>query len=296
MVGVTAMNRIRIQIALLALIVALSISLGIPGQTQPLYRVQVTEQPQGPLMIDLLERVQTQVPQAFMTRQGNTDVIQAGSFSDPQGALRRQQQLEQLGITVQITSSDGQPIALLEPPTLSPGPIEDLPFHFPYRVISEGLLQGISSNHRLHPDAAQAFQRMRTAAQADGISLRPLSGYRSWQTQAFLFQRQIQRRGSEIAAKRLSAPPGHSEHHTGYAIDIGDPRSPGTDLQFSFDRTAGFQWLATQARSYGFELSFPPNNPQGVSYEPWHWRFVQTPEAQAIFAPARQMQTGDPQA
>lgn len=284
------MDRIRIRagIALLAMIVALWISLGICGQAQPLYRVQVTEQTQGPSMIDLLEQVQTQVPDAFMTRQGNTDVIQVGSFSDPQGALQRQQQLQQLGIIVQITSVGGEPIAILEPPSAPPTPIEGIPFHFPYRILSERLLQAISGNQRLHPDAAQAFQQMRAAAQAAGISLRPLSGYRSWQTQSFLFQRQIQRRGSEIAAKRLSAPPGYSEHHTGYAIDIGDSRSPSTDLQFSFDRTAGFQWLSTQARSYGFELSFPPNNPQGISYEPWHWRFVQTPEAQAIFAPARQ--------
>ncbi len=39
---------------------------------------------------------------------------------------------------------------------------------------------------------------------------------------------------------------------------------------------------------FGFELSFPENNPQGVRYEPWHWRFVSSPEAQAIFRRSEQ--------
>jgi D-alanyl-D-alanine carboxypeptidase len=32
--------------------------------------------------------------------------------------------------------------------------------------------------------------------------------------------------------------------------------------------------MKTNAVSFGFELSFPADNPQGVAFEPWHWRFV----------------------
>lgn len=280
---------VRARFGILAMIGVLMIGGYLQGWAEPLYRVQVIDPADGTSMIDRLEQVQTQIPNAFMTREASGDVIQAGSFSDPQGALHRQEQLESLGLSVQITSTGGEPIALLEPPEPQPQ-IKGIPFHFPYPLVPEGLLQAISSQHRLHQDAAQGFQRMRAAAQAEGIWLQPLSGYRSWQTQSLLFQRQIQRRGSERAAKRLSAPPGYSEHHTGYAIDIGESRAPGTNLQYSFDQTGAFQWLSTHARDYGFELSFPPNNLQGVSYEPWHWRYVQTPEAQRIFAAARRSQ------
>ena len=78
------------------------------------------------------------------------------------------------------------------------------------------------------------------------------------------------------ATKRaeVSAPPGYSEHHTGYAIDIGDGNAPTTNLETDFASTAAFRWLEQNALKYSFELSFPPDNPQGVSYEPWHWRFV----------------------
>src|SRR6185295_17271158 len=83
------------------------------------------------------------------------------------------------------------------------------------------------------------------------------------------------------------APPGYSEHQTGWAIDIGDESDPQADDNPLFERTAAFRWLKTNARRYGFEMSFPPKNWQGVGYEPWHWRYVGTPQASACFHPKK---------
>ena len=41
-----------------------------------------------------------------------------------------------------------------------------------------------------------------------------------------LFARAILKYGSESAAAKWVAPPGHSEHHTGSALDIGDEAHP----------------------------------------------------------------------
>jgi serine/threonine protein kinase len=46
-------------------------------------------------------------------------------------------------------------------------------------------------------------------------------------------------------------------------------------------------WLVTNAAQYGFEQSFPKNNTQGVSYEPWHWRYVGSARSAQIFTQAR---------
>ncbi|WP_170151077.1 M15 family metallopeptidase [Hephaestia caeni] len=83
-------------------------------------------------------------------------------------------------------------------------------------------------------------------------------------------------RCTEPAKRAMSvAPPGHSEHSTGYAIDFGTRPSPGCDdVEYCFDRTPLGQWLLKHATEYGFELSFPWRNPQGVTWEPWHWRWV----------------------
>jgi D-alanyl-D-alanine carboxypeptidase len=141
----------------------------------------------------------------------------------------------------------------------------------------------------LDRETANAFQQMQADANKQGIKLIIISGFRSVATQEALFKRQIERKGGIEAAARYSAPPGHSEHHTGYALDIGDGNNPNTDLKVAFSTTPAFQWLANTAHKYGFELSFLPDNLQGVSYEPWHWRYVGTQRAHQIFFHARNM-------
>ena len=43
------------------------------------------------------------------------------------------------------------------------------------------------------------------------------------------------------------------------------------------------------ANRYHFTLSFPAGNAQGVSYEPWHWRFEGSAEALKLFEPAHRL-------
>lgn len=58
-------------------------------------------------------------------------------------------------------------------------------------------------------------------------------------------------------------PAGYSEHHTGLAVDI-----TGSQEMYS--------WLEQHAPEYGFILRYPEDKTQwtGVSYEPWHFRYV----------------------
>ncbi len=139
----------------------------------------------------------------------------------------------------------------------------------------------------LEREAAEAFNQMKLSAKNSGINLIIISGFRSIESQKQLFQKQIQKQGTKEAAARLSAPPGHSEHHTGYALDIGDEKQPLKDLKFEFENTKAFEWLLMNGVTYGFELSFPKNNNQQVSFEPWHWRYIGSPKASEIFAATR---------
>ena len=168
--------------------------------------------------------------------------------------------------------------------------------HFPYaedepdRLVNAGrfIRENYERSEVLDLETDRAFQKMIAAASAQGISLMPISGFRSIADQSELFKKQIERRGSEEEAARASAPPGYSEHHTGYALDIADQQSPGTDLKIIFQDTAAYRWLLENAPNYGFEQSFPLNNKQGVNFEPWHWRYFGSSRAAQIFAAARQ--------
>ena len=139
----------------------------------------------------------------------------------------------------------------------------------------------------LQADAAASFLKMQADAQRDGVQLMPISGFRSVASQRDIFERQIERKGSVEAAAQVSAPPGHSEHHTGYAIDITEAQNPEVDLKYAFEQTRAYSWLLTHAKTYGFELSFPKNNRQNVSFEPWHWRYIASPDAAQTFWVAR---------
>jgi len=141
---------------------------------------------------------------------------------------------------------------------------------------------------KLQPAAAAAVTAMVTAAQADGVNLLPLSGFRSHADQQYLFfQIKADLGESTLARAEVSAPPGYSEHHTGYAVDFGDGNVPSAHVQVSFERTPAFRWLQQNAARYNFELSFPDTADQVVGYEPWHWRFVGDPDSLETFYQGR---------
>ncbi|MGQ9865770.1 MAG: M15 family metallopeptidase [Pseudanabaenaceae cyanobacterium] len=137
---------------------------------------------------------------------------------------------------------------------------------------------------KLRRSAAVRYREMIAAAAQDGIFLMPLSAFRGVAEQKDLFFRVSENRNQTKAERALtSAPAGYSEHHTGYAIDLGDGDNPSTHFSPDFAKTAAFRWLQQNAPRYSFELSFPPGNPQGVAYEPWHWRFTGDQESLETF-------------
>ncbi len=193
-------------------------------------------------------------------------------------------------------------IALSSPGNLAQDPTEDrdegraprpLPRygHFAFAEANPADLMVVASYsqdvaqrfERLHTDAGLALLRMIDAARLEGVWIVPVSGFRDYERQSRLFRLKTYQYGSAEAAARAVAPPGHSEHHTGYAVDLSDGLARAMDISLGFGKTAAFEWLSRHAAEFGFELSFPENNPQGVQYEPWHWRYVGTPEARRLF-------------
>jgi len=170
--------------------------------------------------------------------------------------------------------------------------------HLPYEEAQQNRLMTIASYAQeqyqrfelLDIEAGPALMKLIYAARDEGVWIVPVSGFRTIEHQRLLFEAQVQRTGSVEAAAKVSAPPGYTEHHSGYAIDLTDGRFPKQDLTDEFANTDAYRWLTEHAQEFGFELSFPPNNPQGVIFEPWHWRFVGSQRAAAIFVQANSLQ------
>ena len=158
--------------------------------------------------------------------------------------------------------------------------------HRPYPLADASDLVTISTNAmvRLKPEVAQKVETMITEARAAGIRLDVISGFRSLEDQEYLFFELKAERGQTTETRaEVSAPPGYSEHHMGYAVDFIDGAQPAADLNASFENTEAFGWLKENAAYYGFEMSFPKGNDQNVAYEPWHWRYVGNQESLELF-------------
>jgi len=162
--------------------------------------------------------------------------------------------------------------------------------HFPYPESPSGVLVALGAGLQLRPEAAAAIRGMQQAAAAEGVDLEVLSGFRSIDLQSSLFfDVKAERNQDAHTRAKVSAPPGYSEHSTGYAVDLGDGGQPSTNLSQNFENTPAYQWLSRHAGQYHFTLSFPKGNQQGVSYEPWHWRFEGSSDALRLFEPAMRL-------
>ena len=121
-----------------------------------------------------------------------------------------------------------------------------------------------------NPTAKVAFLKLIAQMQKEGYAVsNNYSGFRSYATQAQLYQSYVNREG-QAAADRYSARPGYSEHQTGLAFDV-----TGTNGQLVEDAGAA-QWLLDHAADYGFVVRYLKGKESvtGYMHEEWHLRYV----------------------
>ncbi len=140
--------------------------------------------------------------------------------------------------------------------------------------------KGIATQQMV-PEAADALEEMFSAAEQDGIILAAVSGYRSYSAQKLIYNRKVEERGS--AASLTSAPPGHSEHQLGLAMDVSSA-SISYRLNAAFADTKEGQWLAAHCAEYGFIIRYKKEwtDITGYKREPWHVRYIGREHARLV--------------
>lgn len=147
--------------------------------------------------------------------------------------------------------------------------------------------EGVSPlNNKFDVRAADALEKMLADARAAGYNMYLVSAYRSHDYQVGLFNRKVNEYkalGYDDAtayseASQWVAIPGTSEHCTGLAADIVSSTwyNYNSDLTHDFEDTDHFDWLYEHCADYGFILRYPKGAESitGITYEPWHYRFV----------------------
>ncbi len=143
-------------------------------------------------------------------------------------------------------------------------------------VIPEGV-PNQDGEQRLVPAAAAAASMMyRDVSAATGAGFTICSGFRSYDLQKHIYEREIVNFG-QAQADAYVAKPGHSEHQLGLAMDImGDQPESNCSLGAAFSVTEAGKWIQENAYEYGFILRYQEGieHITGYSAEEWHWRYV----------------------
>ncbi len=132
-------------------------------------------------------------------------------------------------------------------------------------------LVAVGNGQFMRAEAAQALTHLFSDAKTKGYNLVAESGYRSYATQTTVYNSEVKGFG-QAKADTESARPGHSEHQTGWGVDIG---SPGC-FENCFGKTKASKWLLDNAYKYGFLLRYPESKTDVTGYrnEPWHFRYI----------------------
>ncbi len=127
----------------------------------------------------------------------------------------------------------------------------------------------------VRPDVAPDLTALLAAADADDVRLTLRSAYRGYPKQAAVYEGWVAQLGA-AQADAVSARPGHSEHQTGLAVDVGGTTQPGCDFEPCFGETTEGRWVAEHAATFGFLVRYTPENSGVTGYAPeaWHLRWV----------------------
>ncbi|MGY0412864.1 M15 family metallopeptidase [Staphylococcus sp. mip270_02] len=130
--------------------------------------------------------------------------------------------------------------------------------------------------------AKQNFNKLLAKGETDQLDLKFSSGYRSYSEQQKVVK-EYEKKDGEKVAHQYTAKPGHSEHQTGLAFDVGTNK-PLDDFHKDFEKTKEGHWIAQNASDYGFIIRYPKgqSHETGYAYEAWHLRYVGKPLAKII--------------
>ena len=151
-------------------------------------------------------------------------------------------------------------------------------------------LTQLRNGHAVDSRAYPALQAMMDDARAAGLQPLICSSYRTWDVQEQLFEQEVQswlnsgytQKEATDRAAMWVARPGTSEHQIGLAVDIVDMSYQNLDEKQ--ESTPVQKWLMAHCSEYGFILRYPTGKSvlTGVSYEPWHYRYVGVEAAREI--------------
>lgn len=157
-------------------------------------------------------------------------------------------------------------------------------------LTGRGTIQLYGDDVQLQKEVFEAFEKMRAAAAKEGILIKGVSGYRSFERQKLIWERKYAEytkagHSPEKAVEMIieySTIPGTSRHHWGTDIDIIDGKANEKGDVLVAEKFHGDgpfcklkEWMDANANRFGFYLVYTNDpNRKGFKYEPWHYSYL----------------------
>lgn len=128
----------------------------------------------------------------------------------------------------------------------------------------------------------EQFNIMSTDAKRDGLNLKIIKDYVSYEQQKDLYSK-VEKLKDDEYGYAYETKAGHNESQTGESLDLGNDNS-NMDYNLTFQHTEEFKWLEKNAHKYGFILRYPKEKEEitNFKFSPWHFRFVGVENAKEI--------------
>ena len=159
-----------------------------------------------------------------------------------------------------------------------------LPVDYVPSTLTEIYMRSTSDVVIVDEETGNKAKEMLQAASEAGIDIYVVTAYRSYEDQQKYYTSRMELLGNSEEAKKQIQAAGCSEHQTGLALDFtDDPANAQSTIEFA--NTEAGKWLYEHAHEYGFILRYPKDKESitGYTYEPWHYRYVGTDVANAIY-------------
>lgn len=134
----------------------------------------------------------------------------------------------------------------------------------------------------LEAETLEQFTKLHDALLEENVDVEITVGFRSVEAQQRIMDGFIEQRGEEYAKENITSP-GYSELHTGLAFDICFIKEGliQDDKEYMYsDNPKQFRKLYAKLPEYGFIVRYPEGKEDvtGHEFEPWHIRYVGSPE------------------
>ena len=173
---------------------------------------------------------------------------------------------------------------------LSQHQLEKIMINDPYLLIGKGSPNLVGKNYALIPQADKAFRAMSAAALEQGINIKVVSSYRSFEKQKNIWNSKFLRFKNQgmpdkAAIRKIieySTLPGTSRHHWGTDIDLIDaahPQEGDVLVTEKFHDNGPYnslrEWMEIHSQNYGYIMPYNRDeNRSGFKYEPWHYSYA----------------------